>query len=91
MFAVSLDYRLTLKGENTIDTPYTEGPSAVGLVAPSGIVENKNVLHLNASVDPFTFLGVVVDLYGVYTTNFDNAAGLNVMDFQAVISVRAGL
>ncbi len=87
-YSVTLSYTRVLKGENTLDTPYTESSDAASLVTPTGTVEKKNVLHLKAGVEPFTFMSLGLDLYGIYTQNYGNVDDQNVTDFQVVTSVR---
>ncbi len=87
-FSVKLDYTLALKGEQTLETPYAEGPAAVALATPTGTVEVKHVLHLGGTFKPLSFLDIGLNLYGVYAENFGNVPGRTAMDFQAAGSIR---
>jgi hypothetical protein len=90
-FAVRADYTLAFKGQQSFATPYAEGPAAVALATPSGIVETKNVIHIGGSFDPLPFLRLAADLYGVFVENFGNVSGASAADFQAVVSMKVRL
>ena len=87
-YSLRLSFMRELKGQNTLDTPYAEGRDATSLVAPSGIVETKNVVHAGAGADPLPYMSLWLDLYFIFTQNFDNVHVDNVTDFQIVTTVK---
>jgi hypothetical protein len=91
-YSLGLDFRMSGKGENTLETDWRKGIDAVALVAPTGIPETRAVLHARASITPVEWLTVGCHLYGVSTWNLGHIAGApRSDDLQAVLSVRASL
>jgi len=91
-YSIGVDFRMSWKGENTLDTNWTKGADAAALVAPTGLPERRMVLHARASVTPLEWLTVGCHLYGISTWNLGHAAGApRSDDLQAVLSVRASL
>ena len=87
LLTVGLDFKRVAQGQQTLATPYAEGPADVALQTPTGMPEYKNVLHLSASGDPLSFLRVSTDLYWIAIENFEHAPGVSSSDFQATVSV----
>jgi hypothetical protein len=86
-FAVSADYKHILKGGQDFSTPYVESAAAASLVAPSGIVEERNIIHLHGSLDLLSFLRFGTDLYWLWYNNLDHVSGAQMSDFQVSASV----
>jgi hypothetical protein len=86
-FSVSADYKLILAGQQSFSTPYVESPEAAALVAPSGIPEERNIVHVHGSLEPFAFLRLGADLYWLWFDNFNHVSGASMSDFQATLSL----
>ncbi len=91
-YSLRLEYRRSVKGSNSLDTPYPEdeeGEDAASMLTPTGTARTKNVFHVGGSVEPMSFLTVYADLYLVLTENFANVEGKGMDDFQVVLGVKA--
>ena len=87
LFSVSVDYENDQQGEQNFSTPYVESLAAAALVEPTGIPEERNIIHLNSTVDPFPFLRLGTDLYWLWFNNFGHVSGVQMSDFQVSVSV----
>jgi hypothetical protein len=88
-YSLRLDYKRSVKGSNTLDTPYEEGEETASMLTPTGTAETKNVFHVGGSVEPTSILTVYTDLYLILTDDFANVAGKGMDDFQVVLGVKA--
>jgi hypothetical protein len=91
-YSFGVDFRMSWKGINTLDTDWTKGADAAALVAPTGTPETRMVLHVRASVTPLSWLTIGCHLYGISTWSLGHDAGApRSDDLQAVLSVKASL
>jgi hypothetical protein len=86
-FSVAADFKHILAGQQDFSTPYTESIAAAALAAPSGIPEERNIVHARGSFELLSFLRLGADLYWLWFDNLSHVSGASMSDFQATVSV----
>jgi len=87
-YSVRLEYKRSVKGSNSLDTPYEEGEEAASMLTPTGTATTKNVFHVEGSVEPMSFLTLYAHLYLVLAENFANVEGKGMDDFQIIVGAK---
>lgn len=92
---VELGVELRDKGEQTLRSPYREGPDAVGLTTPTGTPTQARVVTVRLELLPLRLerfsATVRVDWRHFVVDNAGHVAGVRVIDDQVVMGVRLDL
>jgi hypothetical protein len=87
VFSAALTADYVIKGENTIETAYTDGIAAAEMTTPTGTPENKLVIGLSGTYKLFSFLSAQADLAWIYIDNYEHVTSSSVIDFQSALSL----
>lgn len=91
LFGVSVDYTDLHKGEMTTETPYEVSPEASQRTTPTGVVERKQVLHVEGAARLYGDVWAGGHIYWSRRTNAGHEAGRSSEDVELAVFLKASL